>query len=148
MNAKLIGFIFFLSFCLLSCQNTGDQTKDATPLTYQQMWKAVFSDTDGEQIEWHGEAMDQSAVGELSLLETGSCGGSECGKTIMLASNSDRATEVIIQSVFSIPDLPEYTAVKFTVPSGQQLTVGCSHLCMNGTKVVFSPKIVGAKYLD
>ncbi|MBX2876819.1 MAG: hypothetical protein KTR30_32175 [Saprospiraceae bacterium] len=130
-----------------ACNSNSDkeEIRFAT-LTYGQMWTAVFSQSDGERIEWHGEALDLSAKDQLSLLQTADCGTGACGKLVQLTNNGTQAIEAIVQSTFSIPDFPPYTATKLLIAPSTTATIGCSKLCLDGQEVIFSPKIVGAIY--
>lgn len=112
------------------------------------MWEGVFGESDGERIEWHGEAIDQTAIADLSFEESGACGKGDCGQIIYVINSSDKAIEAIIQSSFSMPDFPPYTAVQLTIPAGGKAKMGCNHLCVGEDKIRFSPKAVGAVYVD
>ncbi len=116
-------------------------------LTYSQMWTEVFSQSDGEGIEWHGEALDLSAKDQLTLLQTVECGTGSCGKLIQLKNTGEQTIEAVVQSSFSIPDFPPYTATKLRIAPNATANVGCSKLCLDGQEVVFSPTIVGAIYV-
>lgn len=112
------------------------------------MWSMVFGESEGERVEWHGEAVDQTAIADLSFEESGTCGKGDCGQFIFVKNSSEKAIEAIIQSSFSMPDFPPYTAVKITIPAGGKAKMGCTHLCIGGEQYRFSPKAVGAVYVN
>ena len=139
-----------LLLCCLSIwacnSNSGKEEIRLATLTYGQMRTAVFSQSDGEGIEWHGEALDLSAKGDLALVQTQDCGSEQCGKLVQVTNKGEQSIQVIVQSTFSIPDFPPYTATKLMIAPQVTATVGCSKLCLDGQEVIFSPKIVGATY--
>lgn len=140
--------LFLLCLTVWACDSAqGTKEIQFATLTYGQMHAAVFGQSDGERIEWHGEALDLSAENELSLIQTQDCGSAQCGKLVQVMNKGEKTIEVIIQSTFSIPDFPPYTATKLVIPTATTATVGCSKLCLDGQEVVFSPKIVGASYI-
>lgn len=137
-----------LCLALAACQsNGGEQEIRFATLTYGQMRTAVFGQSDGEGVEWHGEALDLSAQADLSLVQAQDCGSPKCGKLIQVMNQGEQNIEAVVQSSFSIPDFPDYTATKLVIAPNTKATVGCSKLCLDGQEVVFSPKIVGATYL-
>ena len=153
MNYKTLLFSFSMVVFFFSCKNDKPSTaqvsnENTEQLNYGKMRELVFSHSDGERVEWHGEALDESAKGDLEFVEGQPCGESDCGKLIVLKNNSDKAIESVVQSAFSVPDLPTHTATKLTVPANGTATVGCSHLCFGGESFVFSPKVVGAIHLE
>lgn len=112
------------------------------------MHDAVFSQSDGERIEWHGEALELTAVNDLALMQEADCASGSCGKLVQLTNSGAQAIEAVVQSTFSIPDFPPFTATKLRIAPNTTATVGCSKFCLDGQEVVFSPKIVGATYLS
>lgn len=144
MNTRHLILICFFFLSLCACQ----ETPSVDQLTYQEMWSAVFGQSDGERIEWHGEAIDQTAIADLSFEESGNCGEGDCGQIIFVKNNSERVIEAVIQSSFSLPEFPPYTAVKLTIPANGKAKMGCNHLCIGDQQFRFSPKAVGAIYVD
>lgn len=141
---------FFLLFLLLaSCHsNASQQEMRFATLTYNQMYTTVFGQSDGEGVEWHGEGLDISAIADLSIVQALDCGSAQCGKLVQLKNQGAQSIEATVQSTFSIPDFPPYTATKLIIAPKATATVGCSKLCLDGQEVVFSPKIVGATYVS
>ncbi|NRB52346.1 MAG: hypothetical protein HRU41_32095 [Saprospiraceae bacterium] len=144
LNISLLCCLF-----LWACNNNSNQEGiHFATLTYSQMHDAVFSQSDGERIEWHGEALELTAVDDLALMQEADCTSGSCGKLVQLTNSGAQAIEAVVQSTFSIPDFPPYTATKLRIAPNTTATVGCSKLCLDGQEVVFSPKIVGATYLS
>lgn len=149
MKISPVPVVLFFSLFFTACQSNHQKNEDPfAGLTYRDMMQAVFSQSDGTRLEWHGEALDQSAIDEISFQEAGSCGENDCGKMIQVKNGAEKAVLVTIQSFFTIPDFPPYTAIKMEVPAQGIATLGCSHLCLGTTEVQFSPKLVGAAYLE
>lgn len=148
---KILHLTIYLLCCLFfwACNTPSNQQEIRfATLTYNQMHTAVFSQTDGEGVEWHGEALALTAVNDLAILQEADCASGSCGKLIQLTNSGNQPIEAIVQSTFSIPDFPPYTATKLRIAPNTTATVGCSKLCLDGQEVVFSPKIVGATYIS
>lgn len=144
LNIALLSCLF-----LWACTNNSKQEEIRfATLTYGQMHDAVFSQSDGEGIEWHGEALALTAINDLAITQEADCASKSCGKLVQLTNSGDQIIEAIVQSTFSIPDFPPFTATKLRIAPNATATVGCSKLCLDGQEVVFSPKIVGATYIS
>lgn len=149
MKISPVAVTLFFSLFFIDCQSNSQKNEDPfAGLTYGDMIQAVFSQSDGTRLEWHGEALDQSAIDKISVQEAGPCGENNCGKLIQVKNIAEKDVSVTIQSFFDIPDFPPYTAIKIEVPAFGVATLGCSHWCLGNTKAQFSPKVVGAAYLE
>ena len=138
--------VLLLGLLFTACQsNTENPFAD---LTYGDIMKAVFDQSEGTHLEWHGEALDISAADAITFQEAEPCGTNDCGKIIWVKNSADKPVEAIIQSSFDIPDFPPYVAIKIETPPQGAAILGCSYLCLGKTKVQFSPKVAGATYVQ
>ncbi|MEP1095085.1 MAG: hypothetical protein ABJG78_08245 [Cyclobacteriaceae bacterium] len=144
----LFSLLFFLSFCSTPPKQgeTAAETQQSSEdtLTYMQLYDLVIQDT-GERIEWHGEEIDQSAAGFLSINENGRCGENDCGKALALNNSGADQIHVVIQAPFQIEDVSSHLATKYTIAGNSTISIGCSHLCYAGEAHLFERRIVGAK---
>ena len=80
LNISLLCCLF-----LWACNNNSNQEGiHFATLTYSQMHDAIFSQSDGERIEWHGEALELTAVDDLALMQEADCTSGSCGKLMYL----------------------------------------------------------------
>lgn len=121
---------------------------DVSSLTYREMRAIVFKDTEGQFIEWHGEALDMMAADSLSFQQNTPCGEGGCGKSITITNTSNQLIEAIINTTFDIPGQPGRTALQTKISPGASLMLGCSHLCYQEKSYLFDYKIVGAKFVN
>lgn len=128
---------------LFACKNM-----PSISLTYNEIRSTVFDQSDGEGIEWHGEALDESAKSDLVVTESTACGQGDCGKLVVISNQGSQSIEIVIKSNFSLPDFPPYMATRFIAAPNATVKVGCTKLCVEKQTVTFSHQIVGAKYLN
>lgn len=128
---------------LFACKNT-----PSTTLTYNEIRASIFEQSNGEGIEWHGEALDESAKSDLVMTESTACGQGDCGKLVVISNKSDQSIEIIIKSNFSLPDFPPYMATRLIAAPHSTVNVGCTKLCVEKQTIAFSHQIVGAKYVN
>jgi hypothetical protein len=53
--------------------------------------------------------------------------------------------EVIVNSVYDLEGDAGSIARKYIIPASAKITLGCSHMCFDGTPYEFTREIVGSK---
>lgn len=135
-------FILF-NFCSTPAKEN-ESTEEEDVLTYMELYEMVVQGT-GTRVEWHGEALDQSAVNMLTIFKEGKCGEKECGDAVFIENVSDNMIDFIVQAPFQIDDVTSELATRYSIEGNTKISIGCSHLCYDGESYLFERRIVGAK---
>ncbi len=159
---KNLSYLLLFLFCaVISCtqtKNTEDSeqateaetepnTQDASELTYSDVVAMVYDD-EGERIEWHGEEMPNDLTSFLAVSEGDPCGENDCGKRLTLSNSSDQSITVIMRGDYDIEGDQGYIPRKYVIEGGDNLLIGCSHLCYGGSSYPFPRTIVSSEYTE
>lgn len=124
-----------------------EEIKDVSELTYYEIYKIALKDDNGGGMDFHGDAYGTDALEQISLLEGGSCGENDCGRSIILKNSSSKDVNAVIRATYDLPGNPSNEMVRaYSVPADSSINVGCSHLCWNGKGYQFSREIIQAGY--
>ncbi len=116
--------------------------------TYWEIRDIVFENAAGEGMEWHGEALDGSAVEDLSLSFEGSCAQENCGQGVYIKNQASGEVEAVLQIFHGVEDIFPHFTRKVSIPTGEQLHVGCRQFCYEGGNISLSYKVLGAKVIS
>lgn len=154
MKKKIAVLVFCFSITLYNCKNekqSSDKTtqteaenslKDISELTYFEVYTVLFADKNGG-FDAHGDLYGQDAVTNLMITEE----NSECGKTLFLASNSDKEITLAIKASFSFPGNPVNEIVRaYTLKPTEKISTGNSKLCYNGKEYDIKRDIISAGF--
>ena len=150
---KSLNSIILFGLMLLVSSCGGENQQDTmmsleVGKTYWEIRNVVFEDASGEDVEWHGEAMDKSALKVISISQNGDCGQAECGKSVILLNASNAPLEVVLQIMHGIGDIHPYFARKIIVEPNSSVKVGCSSFCVEEKDIELTYNIVGAKVVS
>ncbi len=125
----------------------GDKTpmvSESLGMEYWEVKNKIFENASGEGVEWHGEAVDQSAKPELEMSNGGTCGQDDCGQAVLIKNKAASDIEIILQIIHGINDIYPYFSRKVLIPAGEVLNVGCAQFCYGEKTMKLNYKIVGA----
>ncbi len=152
MKTKLIVSLILL-INIFACRPSTTETtteneeegKNITEITYYDLLKEVFED-DGYGIEYHGEALPNEFIESLMITKEGLCGSGGCGEGLFIVNSSAADTlEIIVNGAYDLEGNIGNIARQYVIPANGKVSIGCSHLCFEGTPYAFERKIVGSK---
>lgn len=153
-HMKSIHIIFLLGTLgsIFSCNNQGSDPMMSKIVgkTYFEIRDIVFSQAEGEAIEWHGEALAQlpSDSVKVAIAQDESCGQQNCDGAVALHNLTSSKVEVVFQITHGINDIYPYFSRKVTLAGNKTIAIGCQRFCYEDGETELNYNIVGSKIIS
>ena len=155
MKFKILIVAVTFSFMFSSCKDgvksketnsTQSETtlKNVNELTYIETYHVLFKDKSGG-MDAHGDLYGQAAVSNLKIEKATT--KSDCGKSLLLVSNSNQEIELAIKATFKLANNPTKEFIRaYVIKPTEKIVVGTSKVCYNGKEYQITREIISAGF--